>query len=483
MRIPFLKLENTSLRPLLPVDVLLKIALWIEDATSFFAFLESLGTAHARGSLDSLWQLRSAFLDRDHLWPSLHLTDQILANHLEGLKSALFYVPHIVVLDLVDIGWLHQHVSPSTTISWEAAFPTSPSTALVHGILVDLEDWFHMWAKLSIANLTVMRPDHNQNVRRLWTPTPAIPTLFEVLPSCHRLVRLKLECPFCLSAVFELAATSTSLIDLALVSGSVYIMGSEPRLNATHISLAMQWLNTAPVERLRLSNVYLASDLARNVLEMFLTTLFTCPTMMNLQLSTWDLASLDSSIFPTSFGLLRLKFSGIKLTPTTILCLCRVLRHSIALKTFILTKLRRSQCTDAHTNNTSAFQELFESIAQSNIKTLDVSNCRLDDTHWPQLGQSLQRCTLESIRLDRNYITDEGAYWIARAIQANETIHSVSLRRNTLTFKGVKELLDINILRQVPLRALGIDPTRKISNDEKGQLHELAKLTGVDLSI
>ncbi|KAF0715116.1 Aste57867_3561 [Aphanomyces stellatus] len=427
--------------PRLPSELLLKIVLWLPDAASLFSVLEVLGTADQRGPFfESLWQLGSSFVDRDHLWPSLALTEMLSTPGC-----------HTLVESVIDSYAHVQSICPSATIAWRASFPSSPSNALVHSIPIPLNEWFDLWVQLPLTELTITSFYDDT--------TPALPFiaatfLDSVLPQLRRLVRLQCEGDGVgLLSIFEMAAASTTLeeIDIRLAAA--------PPLTETQLVHATQWLSSLIVRRFYVP--FLALE----------------PTVPPTVRNAWDLSQLKSEMLPTTFAFRELHLSRV-LTPSGLVSLAHAIRHSTRMDGLTVNEFA-FLFGGAYA---PAFGVLFDSVADSNVRELDVSRCRLADSHWPLLGPIFERSkNLRHVTLSNNGISNEGLVWIARAIGTNTSIERLDLDGNTdVTVGGVVHLLsncDFN-RRGSFLLNLGFT---SYSVTEKIQLQTLAGELRVDL--
>ncbi|KAF0699422.1 Aste57867_10006 [Aphanomyces stellatus] len=205
--------------PRLPSDVHLKIGLWLLDYRSFFSFLDALGTPRARGPFfDRLWQLGLLPKERTNLWPTLVLTHQVYRNpeRLVLVEQVMKYMPHILVKTRCDLEWLQQSLGPSTTITWCAQFPSSSTETPVHGILLPLEDWFHLWSYFPISNIVVKNiPDYDEyDIDEIAFDLKPVaePYFYAMLLRCDRSARLHFKGRPYLALLFQFAATSTTLV-------------------------------------------------------------------------------------------------------------------------------------------------------------------------------------------------------------------------------------------------------------------------------
>ncbi|KAF0719399.1 Aste57867_1071 [Aphanomyces stellatus] len=418
--------------PLLPLEILQKIGLWIHDSDGFFAFLSALGSAEARGSLESLWQLGLVH-DRAHLWPTLKLSHGLLTAPARRtcVEEAM---QHCAVVEVVqwlnDLHWLRRHVGRSTIIEWTAPVPPSFDGS------ISPADWVDSWTQIPLKTLMLTcNPFRQSSLMPLLLA--ALPRFVETLCCLHSNGHA--------DVVLEFAATSTTLVQLKLhcLPGSV---------TTTMLQHATQWLESAPVRSFHFHmgrQQFGFSDIA----ESFFSTLFHCQTLVQLTLASCDLFQLGAILpvaFPSTLQSLTLDACG--LSPSCLIQLGRCVRPS-ALRKLRLCRVNYNGVL-IH-DYVDAFAHLLAGVAHSSLTSLTLGDCRLDDSSWRRLGRLLAQSKLERVTLLRNGIGDTGAKWLAHAIQANATIKSLDLEFNQLTAEGVTTLLDVNLHRDIlPLEEL-----------------------------
>ncbi|KAF0693142.1 Aste57867_15851 [Aphanomyces stellatus] len=468
--------DDATACPRLPFDILVRIGLWIEDVDSIFAFLDALGTPDARGPLDSLWQLGSTTLDRNNLWPSLVLTDAMCQPGQTTLvEAALPLYSHVDVRGMLEVGWLIQHLRAPRTVTWNAAFPSSQLDAVAQG---PLADWFLQWAMLPLTNVTVVNPRHGEDDAPIALTHDAAPFFFAVLPQCSLLVSLKLHCPSSIAPVFALAASSSTLISLDMEFPWDALT---PALTTTDVLNATKWLRATPVRHFRFPYLNMDTAIDRAVQNAFLHTLFTCPTLRRLQCYGWDLASLDASFLPITLGMRTLSLEFAALTPVGVSTLAQALRSSATMAHLILRDVRRVGLQPP-LDYTTAYEALFDAVARSNVRSLNVSGCHLGEMSWGHLGPSLQQSQLQLVTFGRNAITDDAGMWIVHAIQAHATINNVDLSGNSISAGLVEELLTHAPHRPCLWKRINVS-NQQFSDQEKTCLLGLADEMDVRISI
>ncbi|KAF0688656.1 Aste57867_19726 [Aphanomyces stellatus] len=114
---------------LLPFELIQRVALFVEDSTTFFDFLQALQPAPSLlGHLQILHEL-SKVLPKEDLWPSLRLTVDSTPKLMPYLKVIAGFYDVIVVTDAVDIpgfetllalstAWLHIRTHSARAMGW-----------------------------------------------------------------------------------------------------------------------------------------------------------------------------------------------------------------------------------------------------------------------------------------------------------------------------------------------------------------------------
>ncbi|KAF0719793.1 Aste57867_792 [Aphanomyces stellatus] len=447
----------------LPLDVLVKIGLWLPEASSFFAFLDALGSLAARGPLDVFWQLGSIYPRHDDLWPTLVLTEEMFKHHGRLVASAIALASHVVVVDLAcDIDWFHDHVGRHTTITWNAAFP---SFSGVHD--VSLHAWFDLWAGLPITTL-VLRTE-------LLLTSDITSLLCTALPRCRRVTTLEIQSAPSLSTIFEQGALPPMLVNLTID------VPAPCRFTAMSLAKAIQWLATAPVQRVEWTCSFSTGDVEPSIQNTFFAALFTSPSLDYMALSGWNLSHLDTSTLPMpSLAMRELRLDGVDLKSTDIVTLAHAVRHSPSLEHLCLRLDNHTDPSATYAVYGPACEQLLAACVH--VKTLELAACYLWDPHWHRLAPHLQSTKLESIALPDNGIANQGAVWIGRAIQTHATLINVQLDHNEIGLASAVTL--IHCLSHRRVRA-SIDLTwnRRLSDDDKHQLRALAIQHDVNLLV
>ncbi|KAF0685466.1 Aste57867_22645 [Aphanomyces stellatus] len=440
----------------LPREVLLQIILWVEDIDSFFSFLDALHDGGICGPLLPMRQLGRRHY-QGNLWPCLRLSSRIMecAWSRAHVEAILKYMPSVEILWAEDIDWLCQHLSPSTSVKWNAPLSLS---------IDDHVNWFAKWVQLPLRNVI----QYSHPITR-----EASPYFFAALRHCHHLVRLSLNGFLDIATVFELAASSTQLVHLDLVSYTVQM--DRVVLTDSVVANAIQWLAKAPVRHFRL--FYWMWDPQVNVAtqQTFFLSLFRCPTLSLLDLSMGRIGTLDLTRLAIPPALRELVFLCGYLSPHQIESLAHILEGS-SLQTLRIHG-RTNETTNAYHH---AFGKLLEAVTQSHIVKLELNDCNLNDTFWKEQNAThLQRSKLAHVSLARNRISDACVVAsLAPAFQANLTLKTIRLDGNLITREGIKTLLRANQARRIRLDKLSVE-SRFDDENVAIELQALAKKSHV----
>ncbi|KAF0716106.1 Aste57867_3027 [Aphanomyces stellatus] len=201
--------------------------------------------------------------------------------------------------------------------------------------------------------------------------------------------------------------------------------------------------------------------------------LFSCGTMDEVIGDGLNLYQLNMDIIPV-LAMRTLNLSNVQISPAGLLHLA-ALRESPDLTTLVL---RMPTVTYPH--QTAVLGELFQAVAHSNVRVLNVSGCSMDELAWDAVGLCLQASKLESLTLKNNGIADNGAVCLAKAIQSNSTLTNIELELvgNCITPPGARVLVQ---RRQPPL-TLNLELKCECM-DDRTELLALAAESGLRLTI
>ncbi|KAF0692782.1 Aste57867_16167 [Aphanomyces stellatus] len=442
-----------EMQPLLPSDVLIKIASWVQDHATFFSFLAVLDH---RGPLTTLWHLSQTYNPAD-LWPKLRLSRYLLQSASRNQVEAV--VKHASVVEVCcveDIFGLCRLLRPSTTVQWHGIhLPISDAdTAPDDDVLVK-------WSEFPFTRLY------------LSLSKPESP-FFNVLPRCQSLIRLELSGYLDVAAIFDFAASASNLLELEMTCWR------HPIVTTSMLQHSIQWLKANPVRRFRFSSWTFDAAVDEVVRDAFYIALFQCPSLQELTLATCTLPNLELAFeLPLPTKLRKLKFASCTLAPLTLVRLGTAVRDS-SVTALHLDDIYRSANSTSEAYE-AAFERLAESVVRSNVVTLALQGCRLGLSNWSRLGPLLQETkSVKSLSLSRNGIGDEQcAKWLAQAIQANATIRKLNLDDNYIRTNGAGMLINCNLHRCVPLEELVLSRNNIHSKEDKAHLNSMARKLGV----
>ncbi|KAF0701158.1 Aste57867_8346 [Aphanomyces stellatus] len=436
----------------LPPELLVKVAQWIPDTTTFFSFLDAIGAA--RGPLETLWTLgQDVTLKRSELWPKLRLTGDMLQNPFAraAMEKIVQHYSVIGVAWTTEIDWLQCHVQPHTAIEWIVRVPTNLNDE-------DFGAWIAQFPTIRLTKLKIFVSKY---------PAMFVPRFFAVLPRCCDLVSLDLDGHIDIAAVFDFARVS-HLQSLQLCCRDRAV------LTTPVLQYATEWLITNPVRHLTLIKWSFESSIEAIHREAFYMALFQCPTLAELHLSRCDLRDL-TTLTSLSPALSDLSLVVSQLTPSNLATLAHVLPHSSIRQLGIKGLQRDPTCTEEE--YLTAFVLLFEAVVTSSVQALALDNCQLIDLAWPRLEPILLQTKLKTLSLCGNSIMDVGAMVIASALQVNSTVQSLKLISNRISADGIDVILDLK-----SLETLSVSNNLTTQEDE-GLLYEVAKERGITLFI
>ncbi|KAF0714341.1 Aste57867_3918 [Aphanomyces stellatus] len=443
--------------PLVPPDVLVRIAHCIGDAGTLFSFLEALGTPEARGgSLESLWQLGLVH-ERMTLWPMLRLSNGLMESSMAHVEEVISMYSAIQICWADDIDWLISHLRLPTKVEWNVFLPGS-----FCGPIPDCE-WFDKWSHLPITSLKLQVPPNYTIGATLY------PWLANLI---NTMTQLELSGYLNVAAIFSFAAVSTRVTKLEMRCYSHVIL-----TNAV-VRDVMQWLESTPVRRFRFHTWLIAQEVEASEYEALCAAMFHSPTLDELSLVRCTCLPLVTSLNPLQpLAMQELTLCDLYLSPQSIASLACVVRHS-SLVTLTLASILHivDNLNDAYED---AFAQLLQAVAQSNIVYLALDYCALGDNMWQQHGVLLGHTNIQNLSLKNNSISNVGGACIALALGENAAIQKVNLEGNNISGQGVRWLLNSNPCCNIPLRELVLIENGKFEDNEKAELKALAKTNGV----
>ncbi|KAF0689923.1 Aste57867_18664 [Aphanomyces stellatus] len=435
-------------------NILITIVCYVADASTFFAFLDALATPDLRGPLESLWEL-GLIHTHTTLWPSLHLTKEILGDpfsrgHVEVVLQ--YYTVVKVLWADGDIDWLCRHLEPPMAVEWVASLPRPRPTT----------DWFLKCTQLPITSMEVT----------IWDGS--LEALFPVFATLERLT-VRGEFTTSLARLFAAAAQpSSKLVELDIESGC------EDTMTAPLLLPMIQWLEMRPVRTFRFWALKFDPSVDATLQQVFFKALFQRPRAelcIAFNGAPWAHAI---TFFP--FSMTSLELDGT-LTPRNLWHLADVLPHSPLLTTLKLKHYRTASGHIHSEESTAALFRLLEALAFSSVQKLALDYCDLWKVDWRRLVPSLQKSTLRTLSLANNFFEPNDVAYLIHALRNNSTIKEMNLDGNDLSLRAVTALLDCNLHRATPLETLRVRIGRVHSEIDKAQLYKLAIDRGVELVV
>ncbi|KAF0695790.1 Aste57867_13413 [Aphanomyces stellatus] len=425
----------------LPSDIVFKIALFIRDASSFFAFLEALGPLDAFQPFLLLRHTRP----RDTLWPILQLNANDDAIHLDGVAAIARYYSRVAAIDMYDLGWLSHAMHPMADIHWRGLPTTIPRG------YPSLDVWFHEWAKLRLTHVDVSHRCLDQRLLQ------ALPQL------CPHLVSLTLshaQCSVYLEGLLAFVSTS-SLTALALDSIQTG-RNSTPVFTPVMVDHIVHWLQAQPVTAFRFGGGHWAVNATPSKL---FDAVFGCKTIEILALVN---CVLPSPLMPPGLTLTMrdLVLIGCDVTET------HTLELAAALVASNVHTLRVRQLDARGAKN------ILRTLPSTNVLHFELSDCGITDSVVADVRVSLAASRrLQSITLEDNWLTNKGAASLARAVKALSTLETINLKGNKIQTEGAK-----HILRHCPSACERINLSHNVIVNAT-ELHAIATAKGVILSV
>ncbi|KAF0700289.1 Aste57867_9167 [Aphanomyces stellatus] len=442
----------------LPPDILFKILQGLPDHSSVFSLLQVLGTADARGVLESLWQLGRTWKQSD-LWPTLHLGlncfDNDTISHLEVI--APLYT-HVILDDQYNIEWLQQHLHPTASLDWRC-LPGQEDQVQP----LSLDEWYAKWAtSLRTTRLTI-------------SERPTADAMLVVAPSLVHLTRLTLRLattPFP-EGLFAWLPTS-SVIDLDLTeSFEDVFVGHYTMSSLQHLR---KWLETCPVRSLKLIGCEW-SDSA-NAARKICDAMFACQTLEALTVAWYIFPNnfFKDKILPASMTHLALNDCGLDSQDLSSL--------TVALEQSNVTHFELQGYSDENDEDDVGFNAFLRKVAETRITHLDLTRFGTTVLGLEDLALFDPKNHLETLILDGElHLHGLEVKAIAEAMAIHPTLRYLSLADcQDIEFKTALELLPQAQL-PAPRRTLNLGMTLKMSSDDVDRLHSIASERGIRLML
>ncbi|KAG9403218.1 hypothetical protein AC1031_005865 [Aphanomyces cochlioides] len=364
-------------QPLLPVEVLLKTAIFIAEFSDLLSFLEALRPAGFLGPLEHLWQLRLV-KEHNELWPTLEITKEDLTLDAASRKCLVEYAKcctRVRVHNVRDIQWLRRHLPPTVDQNWEiTTLPTSPKFS-------------NNWSKLRITSLHVHGPLTADGSLEALQQLKHLTTLIVVVTEES------------MNSILEFAAKSEQLIDLELrpsfnLRGTILV-------NNIMLNNLIKWFKRQPVGRFHMGRWDLQfADI--DVKRVFYESMFNCASLKDLSFFSTIFSDIDFSKLTFSMKSLSLRF-------------CDLGSYSM---TTLSTRLIGSAVINLALSGIEYgrdFLQLFKILPQTSVKDLNLSAIKLYGGEFRIFANLLKTCTVETLTFRQNDITPEEVLLVAEA--------------------------------------------------------------------
>ncbi|KAF0723446.1 hypothetical protein Ae201684P_007263 [Aphanomyces euteiches] len=388
----------------LPVDIIVKIAFYIPDATDFFKFLEALRPCYMLGPLEHLYKLGLTY-DRNELWPILVLKSSLVDSvDRYAFEEIVKCYSHVEVEEVwTNVEWLQKNISPWTKIDW--IIRNSIPTAKVLDDLINVRI-----TRLSFVFYDEVAPTWWSDI------LPRLPHL----TSLEAYITSEEEEP---SDFFECVAASNQIIDLE-IDVSHYEMRAEDLVHLT------QWFQKQPVRKfVCFSGDWKAANM--NTRQAFYQIMFNCTTLETLKLSSCHLDYVD--LTEIVFTMNSLELIDCELHLSQVETLASRLEGS---------KVTHFEYDDNRIIENDGMEYLLKAQSRTGIKYLRLQSTRLFGPRWPTLAQWIEKSTLEVLFLDGSYFPSNGVEILALAIQNNPTICELYLDYGTIRISDLRRLIE-----------------------------------------
>ncbi|KAF0692933.1 Aste57867_16044 [Aphanomyces stellatus] len=445
----------------LPQELLVKVALCLEDSATFFAFLDALGSPEARGPLEIFYVLAQRH-PRNYLWPVARLTS-FNAPLMHVFSCIAEFCTRVAVADMYDLDVLQQIVQPTTRIEWRDIPDDTRTTE-------PLEPWFNQWSKLRITSVA----SHGRG---------RLGPFIQVLPRLHHLTHLDmsgLHNEAWLDRLLKFIATSkVTSLSLNVAPGDAYsnirrgpLPRPAPTFSAAMVENLTLWFQTQPVTHFRIARFCYDDEASPTQL---VDAIFHCPSLQVLALmQSTEAASLIVSPTGRTFPkkLREFHLVGCTISSDDVANLGAALVSS----TIQVLDLRHSVVTACNRDGVKA---LLGALPRTCVRELHLTNCGLGDEFWTHAASLLTATPLSTVTLDDNAITNHGATLIAHALALTSSIHTIHFEYNNIGLQGAHNLLALSgaTVRRINLSGNGFSYDHRVSLEREAQKRGLTLLT------
>ncbi|KAF0699423.1 Aste57867_10007 [Aphanomyces stellatus] len=413
-------MKKSKPSPSLPLDVVVKIAGFISDSTTFFIFLDALGTTERRGPLESLWHF-SRYMHRIHVWPHMRFSaawfEDLWKSEYAQLEAIVQQCDHVEIFCAGDVTaahvqWLKSNLRPLVTVKWVGLVSCSTD-----GVYVEYQE--KEWTQFGMDRMSVFST-HVANF------------LQAVAPFATSLVELTLAIDQeddNLVALFDFVAGALKLTSWCLHYRRSLICPEAGKdkeddllLTIDHLSSLARWFQRQPVTHFELSNFDVVQDtslaLRKQAADIF-RTIFSC--------STLDTLAFDCCTLPQLFDLtdctLHMRHLSLSVTRVSESCLEQLI--ALLPQSNVETLNCRAKFHYAKLVTLVAF---FEALVLSRVKTLNISNCKFHHDKWTVLAPLLGQTRLETLDLRMYEFGVDAAVALASlAFQHHPFLHTIHM--------------------------------------------------------
>ncbi|KAH9115221.1 hypothetical protein AeMF1_010738 [Aphanomyces euteiches] len=377
----------------LPVDLVIKIAFALPNASDLFALLEVLRPHINLGPLESLYRLGLTHNHTD-LWPSLCLKSSLLSSQeISTFANVAQYYKDVQIKEFWSsegVEWVKSNLNPMATIQWEVQnFP----------FVVDIGC---NWSDLRIHSL---RFHLSSTYEFCWKP---------FLSQLRYLTSLEVHDGSCgFGDLLESIAENNTITEFHLESKYSHLFDCD-------MVYLTKWLRRQPVRIFECSaSCWDPVDI--NLQQEFYEAMFNCPTLDRLKLRHY-LDDVDFTRF--NFPMKSLKLKDCLWSSEHVTSLARRLPASK------ITDFELNGCDFGDDYGFDGLECLVEILPQTSIQWLKLTELSIDDSpKWCEWAQSFENCPLQTLVVGSAELPSSFVQSLAAAIQNNQTICVLELER------------------------------------------------------
>ncbi|KAH9150085.1 hypothetical protein AeRB84_007017 [Aphanomyces euteiches] len=391
--------------PLLPLDMVVKIAFFIPEWTTLELFMRALRPANSLGPLEHLWQLQHLKWNPSNLWPHLKLSklDEPSRLYVECIAK---YYSSIQVDKSVDPLWLQQFIRHSTCIEW---FRSWTDDAFHF-------EWLKKWKTFRLTKMWSVT---------CHTPTSGVSLLIENLPHFKYLVDLTwYKCNSALSsAIFQYAATSSTLRILHISTSEVGQVG-HCTITVSMANDLLRWIALQPIQEFYMFEF------------------------------TWEDSNLRNQVAAALLNSTSIKCFKIYGTQTPNISFngyCGDDKSRLFLEFYtprrrgveVVVPVEELNLNEISQDLSGFVRPFFESLLNPKVKRLSLSGNGIfaNGVIWEMLIPHLEQSHLEELNLRLNCMADHEAFCLADGIRRMKSLQKIYLDDNCLGFAGMKAMI------------------------------------------